>query len=210
MTRGNYTISFFLVAFLLVIMGCKRPVEFNPNDLVDARDGNRYSTVVYGDQRWMAENLNYNLNNSKINPDNPITEYGRLYTFEQAATACPSGWHLPTDADWQTMESHLGMGAAELGLIGYRGGLLGRSLKSSTGWLLKNGSNQVEFNVYPTGIYNNDKNAFEELTYQAQLWTATDAGNGQGFNRSLTKDFDGVRRGMMEKGRGLSCRCVAD
>jgi uncharacterized protein (TIGR02145 family) len=208
MITGKYTISLFLFGFLLI--GCKRLVEFDSNDLVDARDGNRYSTVVYGNQRWMAENLNYDLNNSKLNPNNPIAEYGRLYTFEQASVACPSAWHLPTDAEWQAMELHLGMRAVELGLTGFRGELLGRGLKSSTGWLLKNGSNEFEFNVYPAGIHNNVKNAFEQLAQQAYLWTATDAGNGQAFNRTLTKDFDGVRRDSIEKGRGLSCRCVAD
>lgn len=210
MRTGKCTISLFLFAFLFLLLGCKRPIEFDPNDLVDARDGNRYSTIVYGDQRWMAENLNYNLNNSKLNPDNPITEYGRLYTFEQASTACPSGWHLPTDAEWQAMELYLGMGAAELGFTGYRGGIIGRGLKSSTGWLLKNGSNEFEFNVYPVGLYNDTKNAFEEMTYQAYLWTASDAGNGQAFYRALTKDFDGIYRDSIEKGRGLSCRCVED
>jgi uncharacterized protein (TIGR02145 family) len=210
MITRKYTISLFLFGFLFMLMGCKRPVEFNPTDLIDARDGNRYSTVMYGSQRWMAENLNYDLNNSKVNPNNPITEYGRLYTFEQASVACPTGWHLPTDAEWQTMELHLGMSAAELGFRGYRGGILGRGLKSTTGWLLKNGSNELEFNVYPTGIYNNVKNAFEELTYQAYFWTVTDDGNGQVFYRGLTKDFDGIYRETIEKGRALSCRCVED
>jgi hypothetical protein len=35
--------------------------------------------------------------------------------------------------------------------------IMGRGLKSSTGWLLKNGSNELEFNVYPVGIFNNKK-----------------------------------------------------
>lgn len=210
MITGKYTISLFLFGFLCSLIACKRPIEFDPNDLVDTRDGNRYSTVVYGNQRWMAENLNYDLNNSKLNPINPITEYGRLYTFEQAFVACPDGWHLPTDGEWQAMERHLGMSAIEVGFTGYRGGTLGRALKSATGWLLKNGSNELEFNVYPTGLYNEAKNAFEELTYQAYLWTSTDAGNGQAFYRSLTKDFDGVLRDSIEKTKGLSCRCVED
>lgn len=210
MTTGKYTISLFLLGYLFLIIGCKRPIEFDPNDLVDARDGNRYSTVAYGNQRWMAENLNYNLDNTKLNPNNPITEYGRLYTFEQASVVCPTNWHLPTDREWQAMELHLGMRSAELGFTGYRGGIMGRDLKSSTDWLLKNGSNEFKFNVYPAGLYNNTKNTFEELTTHAYLWTATDAGNGQAFHRALTKDFDGIRRDSIEKGRGLSCRCVAD
>ena len=210
MITKKYTISLFLFGFLFLFIGCKRPIEFDPNDLIDVRDNNRYSTIVYGGQRWMAENLNYDLNNSRLNPNNPITEYGRLYTFEQALVACPSGWHLPTDAEWQAMEQHLGMSAAELGFRGYRGGIMGRGLKSSTGWLLKNGSNTFEFNIYPVVLYNNTNNSFEELTYQAYLWTSTEAGNREVFYRGFTKDFDSIYREGIEKGRGLSCRCVED
>ncbi len=210
MITGRYTISIFILGLLFFVISCKRSIEFDPTDLIDARDGNRYSTIRYGNQRWMAENLNYDLNNSKLNPNNPISEYGRLYTLEQASIACPNGWHLPTDEEWQGMEQHLGMGAVELGFVGYRGGNIGRSLKSSTGWLLKNGSNEFEFNVYPSGLYNDVKNAFEELSYKAYLWTATEANNHTGYYRGLTKDFDGFYRDTISRSTGLSCRCVED
>lgn len=210
MIIGKYTISIFLLSLLMLIVGCKRTIEFDPNDLIDARDNNRYSTVMYGDQRWMAENLSYNLNNSKVNPDNPFTEYGRLYTFEQASAACPSGWHLPTDRDWQKMERHLGVGAVELGFVGYRGGSISIGLKSSTGWLLKNGTNEYKFNVYPAGLHDSVKGGFEYITEEAFLWTSKDAGNGKAFYRGLTKNFNGVYRDSIDKNMSLSCRCVKD
>lgn len=210
MVTKKYTISFLSIIIVLGTISCKRPVEFNPNDLVDARDGNRYSTVQYGGQRWMAENLNYNLNNSKVNLNNPISEYGRLYTFEQASVVCPEGWHLPTDSEWKTLEFTIGMGAGELNLSGYRGGQLGRSLKSTTGWVTKNGSNDLEFNAYPSGSYDSTKGSYEELGFQAYFWTASDSSVHNGWTRSFTKDFDGIYRDTQDKIKGLSCRCIQD
>ena len=32
--------------------------------------------------------------------------YGRLYNWNTARTACPSGWHLPTDAEWTTLVNY--------------------------------------------------------------------------------------------------------
>lgn len=210
MIIGKYTISIFLFSLLMITIGCKRTIEFDPNDLIDPRDNHRYSTVMYGDQRWMAENLSYNLNNSKVNPDNPFSEYGRLYTFEQASAACPSGWHLPTDQEWQKMERHLGVGAVELGFVGYRGGSISIGLKSSTGWLLKNGTNEYKFNVYPSGLHDSVKGGFEYIAEEAYLWTASDAGNGEAFYRGLTKNFNGLYRDSISKSMSLSCRCVED
>jgi len=40
----------------------------------------------------MAENLNYDTTGSKCND---CATYGRLYDWETAMKACPSGWHIP-------------------------------------------------------------------------------------------------------------------
>ncbi|BDS10066.1 FISUMP domain-containing protein [Aureispira anguillae] len=208
--KRKQTISVIVMILLGGLIACKRPVEFDPTDLVDDRDGQRYSTVVYKDQRWMAENLNYNLNHSKFNADNPITEYGRLYTFEQASIACPTGWHLPTESEWKEMEYGIGMGAGELNSFGYRGGLLGSAMKSQTGWILQNGTNSLKFNAYPAGIYDPIKGTFEKLGNQACFWTASDSSSSSAWYRGLTKSFDGIYRDTKHKGEGLSCRCIED
>ena len=89
--------------------------------VTDARDGNTYCTMEYGDQVWMTENMRYlpqvdntaSVNDPKYyvygytgsnvlaamnRPE--YNNYGALYNFAAAQTACPTGWHLPTKDEW--------------------------------------------------------------------------------------------------------------
>ena len=102
----------------------------------DARDGKVYKTITIGTQTWMAENLAYlpsvshsftssfdfpvyyvygydgNSVSAAKASANYIT-YGVLYNWEAAKIACPSGWHLPTDAEWTILENYLGTTAGD-------------------------------------------------------------------------------------------------
>ena len=57
----------------------------------------------------MKQNLNYTTANSQCYGNNPANcdSYGRLYTWGAASTACPTGWHLPTDAEWCTLTTFI-------------------------------------------------------------------------------------------------------
>jgi hypothetical protein len=78
--------------------------------MVDSRDGQTYKTVTIGTQIWMAENLNYETTNSYCYDDDPsnCSKYGRLYTWAAATKACPIGWHLPSDDEWNTLFTAVG------------------------------------------------------------------------------------------------------
>ncbi|MBX2874668.1 MAG: hypothetical protein KTR30_21275 [Saprospiraceae bacterium] len=51
---------------------------------------------------WMAQNLNFEMAESKCKYDSDANceAHGRLYTWEAATSACPDGWHLPSDDEW--------------------------------------------------------------------------------------------------------------
>ncbi|MDY0082532.1 MAG: FISUMP domain-containing protein, partial [Ignavibacteriaceae bacterium] len=119
------------IGYGLAIQFTTKPL-FDCGEIIDSRDGNVYSTVVIGNDCWMAENLKYlpSLSNSLSgtcdfpsyyvynynNTSGSIEEaqqtenydgYGVLYNIGGLTTACPAGWHLPVNEEWQAVLNYL-------------------------------------------------------------------------------------------------------
>jgi len=104
----------------ILLLICVAAFAQRTGTLTDSRDGKKYKAVQIGSQVWMAENLNYNAKGSKFHD---YQKYGRLYDWNTAMKACPSGWHLPSNAEWQILVDFAGGNeAAE------------KKLKAKSGW----------------------------------------------------------------------------
>jgi len=183
--------------------------------ITDPRDEETYATIKIGKQIWLAENLRYNAPGSMINPDNPSKAYGRLYKLISAQTACPKGWHLPSDSEWDEVEMAHGMPASFVGKGGWRGEH-GTHMKSVAGWEEDgSGTNRLGFNVLPAGYYFSGKMGFEEglegLGYSAAYWSSMK--DSVATARFLFSPREWVNKWEdkgNESGAALGCRCVKD
>ena len=107
--------------------------------LLDTRDSQVYRTIAIGTQVWMAQNLNYQTMGSRCfdgTTENCET-YGRLYLQKDAQNVCPSGWHLPSNDEWNVLNDYVD------GKNGSAG--VGNSLKSLTWTNGERGTDQFGF-----------------------------------------------------------------
>ena len=77
----------------------------------DSRDNKVYSTLTLGSQCWMTQNLAYKASAgcyAYLNDTNNVAAYGYLYNWFTAKSACPLGWHLPSDKEWKILIQYYG------------------------------------------------------------------------------------------------------
>jgi len=181
--------------------------------LDDSRDGKSYTAIKLGTQYWMSENLNYSIAGSYAyeNSGNSASVYGRLYDWNTALSACPSGWHLPTDAEWRQLEVFLGMSEASSLLEWYRGEAEGGMLKEEgmLYWASPNAgaTNISGFTARPGG-YRTPGGLFGGINTHAGFWSSTGNTDGKAIYRALHKDKIQAGRDWYDKGYGFSIRCV--
>ena len=178
-----------------------------------------FGEVPIGTQIWAKKNLNCNLKGSKCydNDEANCTKYGRLYDWATAmglasscnSTSCssqiqskhngicPSGWHLPSDAEWNV-------------LVNYTGGssTAGSKLKAESGWD-SNGTDDYGFSALPGGHLNRD-GSFSSVGYHGIWWSATEDNSYEAYDRIISNDHDGVQRNSLNKKNLYSVRCVKD
>lgn len=146
-----------------------------------------------------------------------LNEYGRLYNWfavDDARGLCPSGWHVPTDSEWMTMEMSLGMSEAEANNTGYRGTDQGKQMKTNYGWHNDgNGTNSSGFSGLPGGR-RYDWEGFYYAGDYGRWWSSSLHDGGPVANsfwfRSLSSSSDEVGRNFNHGSWGFSVRCLQD
>ena len=151
----------------------------------------------------MAENLNFETDSSYCYNDSAkyCSKYGRLYAWTAAMTACPSGWHLPTRAEFETLFTAIGGES-----------IAGQKLKSTTGWTAYRGlinEDAFAFSALPAGNRGNNGNYYNE-GYYAIFWSSTEKGSDYAYYMDLYYDIDDAGLDFTDKNFGFSVRCLKD
>ena len=143
-----------------------------------------------------------------------LNEYGRLYNWyavDDARGLCPSGWHVPTDGEWMTMEMALGMSESEANSLGYRGTDQGTQMKTTYGWNNGgNGTNSSGFSGLPGGF--RDYYVIGSFNYAglSGFWWSSSPFWSEAWYRMLVSNDEFVTRFDVDRRRGCSVRCVQD
>jgi len=176
------------VAVYLSLFGTQ--IFMNKNEIfIDSRDKKKYKTVKIGSQIWMAENLGYNTSGSKCYDDKPqnCDKYGRLYDWATAKSACPDGWHLPNNEEWDVLYRYVdGTSGAD---SPYESATAGRYLKSKSGWnehegKSGNGEDIFGFNALPGG-YSVSYGVFYDIGYDGYWWSSSEHTNYNAYSRRI-------------------------
>jgi uncharacterized protein (TIGR02145 family) len=178
--------------------------------------GQTYNTVLIGEQCWMKENLNYETGGSWCynNDTANCTKYGRLYVQFSAESACPPGWHLPTDEEWKILEANVdskyGPNHNEWNELYTRGYDVGKKLKAISDWGNNgNGTDDYGFAAFPGGIYVSGN--FYSLGYVGKWWTSTKQDKYDYYwQRQLNSNSDASTRTYVSMYSGYSVRCLKD
>ncbi len=208
---------------------------------VTDQNGNSYATIVIGTQEWMAENLravtfangdtiphvteasvwtalstpawaHYN-NDPQF--ETPYGKHYNGYAVTDPRNVCPTGWHVPTDLDWQQLEIALGMPLDALEVLGGRGWLenVGGKMKSEGAqyWNDPNagGTNESGFSALASG----GRNALGTFTQQGGMglwWTSTVVDSISAYDRILLYNGQEVIRNTADRRFGFPLRCVRD
>jgi uncharacterized protein (TIGR02145 family) len=167
----------------------------------DSRDGQAYTFRHIGTQVWMTQNLNYNAPGSGCYDNNSgnCAIYGRLYDWNSVSTVAPSGWHVPSDAEWQTLKTYLGGEGA------------GGPMKATTGWILPNlcATNSSGFTALPGGFRDN-RGAFGYIGSNGWWWSSTELSEGVAGIIGLGSGWCVAGVGGWEELYWSSVRCLRD
>jgi uncharacterized protein (TIGR02145 family) len=175
----------------------------------DDRDGKTYKSTTIGNQIWMAENLNYETEDSFCynNSDTNCALYGRLYNWTVAMAIepacsksycvsyinsphqgiCPKGWHLPTRTETNELITNAS-GASSAGQI----------LKATSGWGNYNGVDALGFSALPGGYYDSFYNErYSAINTISRWWNVVygsysdpqywEVGTGVGVSNNTTR-----------------------
>ncbi len=185
--------------------------------------GQVYNTIMIGNQCWMKENLNIGtmIDSDVDQTNNGIFEkycvyndaarcavYGGLYqwnemmqyvTTESTQGVCPTGWHIPTDTEWSTLESNVS-GGGDLKEAG-----LAHWFAPNTGATDASG-----YTALPGGYISNNFGSVFSYRDAAWFWTSSQTDALKAWMWDVRYSISTIQRNERLKSFGLSVRCIKD
>ncbi len=158
---------------------------YNGTSVSDAKANANYATygVLYN---WPAA-----MNETASSTANPSPVQG----------VCPSGWHLPSDAEWTALTDHLGRRVA--------GGKLKETGTNHWDSPNKGASNKTGFTALPGG-YRNEDGTFVSMGEDFDCWSASEYNTNNAWFRNIHFNDNDVGRNNYNKATGFYIRCVRD
>jgi len=191
-----------------------------------------YKTVVIGTQTWFQSNLNLTGNRCYNNVIDNCTIYGRLYKWATAMDLpsscnsiscssqisakhkgiCPSGWHIPSEADWNTLKAYIENDKNCTNCDA-------KHLKTVSGWYSEysyndgNGTDSYGFSALPGG--NGYDNYFNSVDYEdggdhGYWWSASESNGSTAYVRGMEYYGENTYWGYGGKSYYYSVRCLKD
>jgi len=164
--------------------------------------------ATIGSQTWMAKNLDRATPDSKCyeNSEDSCAKYGRLYTWADAKTACPSPWHLPDTAEWTQLVNYVGGSSP---YYSSSAEIAGEKLKSASGWYNSVGlTDDYGFSALPGGVGVSGGGYFGDARYRGQWWSVTEYNASNAYYQVMYHNVSSVGRGNDGKTNLFSVRCV--
>ena len=195
-----------IINYPLSIVNCGSPIT-------DIRDNKVYQTVQIGSQCWLASNLNYGttlassqdqrdncVSEKYCYNDNPVncTNQGGLYQWDELMLYdntpadqgfCPPAWHIPTEADWNTIFAHYinnGFAGSPLKYSGYSG-----------------------FNALLSGTRHIDK-SWDFQGFATFFWSSTLRSSTQAWAHGMNDLDPSVSIYPASRANAFSIRCIHD
>jgi uncharacterized protein (TIGR02145 family) len=208
------------------------------------QEGNVYKTIVIGTQEWMAENLNTSIyrNGDPIltNLDNATWQtttsgawayynddpsyacpFGKLYNWFACSDPrglCPTGWHVPSDPDWNSLIYFLDPTVDSMYYSFTAGGKMKSTgtIESQDGfWHAPNAGadNSCGFSALPNAM-RIASGQYYQYGYGCHMWCITEFDNVNASSRAIPNGggsiLGGNGNGYANKQQGFSVRCVKD
>jgi uncharacterized protein (TIGR02145 family) len=237
--KTQFYLILIILAFILIQQGCSKEEGKDPfltddtGTFTDERDGSTYMWVRIGQQIWMAENMAYLPKITPLSEDSPtdpcyyVYGYsgtnvnsakatynydtnGVLYNWPAAKIVCPSGWHLPSDDEWEQLAQYVSIQKGPYNISGDDWDDVGKHLKATYGWSDNTyGTDDFGFTGLPGG-YLTYPNSFYDIGYYAYWWSTNQKNTDRAWSRYLVYDKTTFGRRDILKENGSSVRCVRD